>query len=143
MTGLSQNNKKKINRKSSKWVVLNKQSDNTSNLDSSSVSDSNHSIEIKREKISDHFPQLHGLAPAFSTSLSEDEVDNELTDLPGLQDKSETDDNDSDEETEGTPMQPSNSNTPNIFTSESQSRRGTERKRQSPCCLQTKKHYLV
>ena len=40
----------------------------------------------------------------FSMLLSEDEVDNELTDLPGLQDKSEIDDDDSEEEAEGPPM---------------------------------------
>ena len=79
----------------------------------------------------------------FSMLLSEDEVDNELTDLPGLQDKSEIDDDDSDEETAGPPMQPSNPNTPNTYTSASQSSRGTKRQRQSPCCLQTKKHYSV
>ena len=62
VNGLSQNNKKKINRKISKWVILNKQSDNTSNSDSIIVSDSNNSIKIERQKISAHFPQLHGLA---------------------------------------------------------------------------------
>ena len=124
---LSQNNKKEINRKSSKRLVPNSQPNNTSNSDSSILSNSNNSIKIERQKISASFPQLHGLAPVFSMLLSEDEVDNELTDLPGLQDRSEIYDDDSDEETEGPPMQPSNPNTPNTYTSESQSRRGTKR----------------
>ena len=103
---ISQHNKKTINRKSRKRLVLKRQPYNTSTSDSSILSNSNNSIDNERQKISSDFPQLHGLAPVFSTLSSDDEVYNVMTDIRGLQDRSEIYDDDSEEEAEGPPMQP-------------------------------------
>ena len=119
---VSRRNPSKINRRGRKKIVRKRRPSNTSVSNSSIQSDSNHSIYRECQKIYSNIPKLNGQAPVFLTSSLEHGDDDGLTDLPGLQDRSEINDSDSDNAEESTPTKPSKPSTIQYLMSELQSR---------------------